>query len=316
VRIVKQQFEDFREIFESTLPAEQTSVVLPTDGAATTESPHLKPGPKMTPAMKRREERRKEIKDLIAAGESIRGVTRNLKIARATVRRYLHHEHLLPDTRRKESKPTNPELYFEYLKQRWDSGCNNAAQLWRELHEQGYKGSHQTLRRYLESWRGNTGAKRSISGKPKILSVWRIAYLLQRHDVAKNPLENRLISKALEQIPGLAEAVSAVRQFTLLLKRRRGDLFSAWLRKATGSKDRSLRNMAVNMNGDRDAIKAAMELDWSNGQLEGQVNHIKVIKRQMYGRGRFGLFRKRVLLAGSQWRPAINPNKERSQAYG
>jgi transposase len=46
---------------------------------------------------------------------------------------------------------------------------------------------------------------------------------------------------------------------------------------------------------DYDAVKAGLTLEWSNGQTEGQVHRLKLLKRQMYGRGRFDLLRKRVL---------------------
>ena len=46
-----------------------------------------------------------------------------------------------------------------------------------------------------------------------------------------------------------------------------------------------------------EAVKAALECEWSNGQVEGQVNRLKLVKRQMYGRAKFDLLRARVLHA-------------------
>ena len=43
--------------------------------------------------------------------------------------------------------------------------------------------------------------------------------------------------------------------------------------------------------------KAALELPWSNGQTEGQVNRLKMLKRQMYGRANLDLLRIRLLYA-------------------
>jgi transposase len=45
------------------------------------------------------------------------------------------------------------------------------------------------------------------------------------------------------------------------------------------------------------AVRAALRLEWSNGQVEGQVTRLKLIKRQMFGRAKFDLLRQRVLLA-------------------
>jgi transposase len=49
---------------------------------------------------------------------------------------------------------------------------------------------------------------------------------------------------------------------------------------------------------DEAAVRAALSLEWSNGQVEGQFNRLKTIKRQMYGRAKFDLLRKRVLKTG------------------
>ena len=49
---------------------------------------------------------------------------------------------------------------------------------------------------------------------------------------------------------------------------------------------------------DHEAVKAALTLEWSNGQVEGQINRLKMIKRQMYGRAGFELLRRRVLSTG------------------
>lgn len=68
-----------------------------------------------------------------------------------------------------------------------------------------------------------------------------------------------------------------------------------WLREAEESKIPELKRFATSLRGDYVAVKAALELPLSNGQVEGQVNRLKLIKRQMYGRAGFQLLRRRVL---------------------
>ena len=46
---------------------------------------------------------------------------------------------------------------------------------------------------------------------------------------------------------------------------------------------------------DAAAVAAAVILPWSNGQVEGQIHRLKLVKRQMYGRAKFELLRCRVL---------------------
>jgi transposase len=60
---------------------------------------------------------------------------------------------------------------------------------------------------------------------------------------------------------------------------------------------RELRSFATGLKADKPAVRAALATPWSNGQVEGQVNRLKMLKRQMYGRAKFDLLRKRFLLA-------------------
>jgi transposase len=70
---------------------------------------------------------------------------------------------------------------------------------------------------------------------------------------------------------------------------------TAWLKACRDSGIAEFASFADGINGDRSAIRAALTLAWSNGQLEGQVNRLKLLKRQMYGRANFDLLRIRVL---------------------
>ncbi|MFZ4139063.1 transposase [Streptomyces koyangensis] len=59
----------------------------------------------------------------------------------------------------------------------------------------------------------------------------------------------------------------------------------------------SLHTLAAGIDRDRDAVTAGLTLPWNSGVVEGHVNRIKMLKRQMFGRAGFALLRKRVLLA-------------------
>jgi len=60
---------------------------------------------------------------------------------------------------------------------------------------------------------------------------------------------------------------------------------------------KELRDFAAGLRRDGSAVRAAVEQPWSNGQTEGQVKRLKLLKRQMYGRASFALLRQRVLHA-------------------
>jgi transposase len=71
----------------------------------------------------------------------------------------------------------------------------------------------------------------------------------------------------------------------------------AWLGTAEASACPEMRGFARGLRQDAAAVQAAMTEPWSNGPVEGQVNRLKMIKRQMYGRAGFTLLRARVLAA-------------------
>ena len=76
-----------------------------------------------------------------------------------------------------------------------------------------------------------------------------------------------------------------------------GDRLDPWLERAGESSVQRLRGFAKRLLADYDAVRAAVSLDWSSGQTEGQINRLKTIKRQMYGRAGLDLLGRRFLLA-------------------
>jgi transposase len=79
----------------------------------------------------------------------------------------------------------------------------------------------------------------------------------------------------------------------------KGSLLKKWIDSAINSGISELRSFAKGLLGDFDVVRNALTMPWSNGQVEGQINKLKMIKRQMYGRASFELLRKRLLLDSS-----------------
>ncbi len=73
--------------------------------------------------------------------------------------------------------------------------------------------------------------------------------------------------------------------------------YAGWRAAVTERQLPDLESFASGLDRDQVAVLAALTLPWSNGQTEGQVNPLKTLKRQMYGRANFDLLRKRVLHA-------------------
>jgi transposase len=86
-----------------------------------------------------------------------------------------------------------------------------------------------------------------------------------------------------------------VQRFTTILRERLDDQLAQWVEDIVSSGIRELVSFAEGLRRDWQAVEAGVRLPWSQGQTEGQVNRLKLIKRQMYGRANFDLLRIRVL---------------------
>jgi transposase len=84
-------------------------------------------------------------------------------------------------------------------------------------------------------------------------------------------------------------------QFRAMLRWRRSDRLLAWIEKATSSGFPFISQFARTLRRDLGAVELAITSPWNNGPMEGHINRLKVLKRQMYGRAGFELLRARVL---------------------
>ena len=123
-----------------------------------------------------------------------------------------------------------------------------------------------------------------------------MAWLLFKPPNEQEPEQQRLVQMFCEACPDVDHAVHLVQQFRRLVTQRLAEELDGWLVSAAAADAPvELQRFAAGLKADFAAVKAALSLPWSNGQTEGQVNRLKGIKRQMYGRANFDLLRKRVL---------------------
>lgn len=251
----------------------------------------------------RRQARHEAVVRAHAAGTSVREVARTLGLARNTVRRYLQVSSL-PQSSRRPPRVTKLTRFEPYLRTRWDAGEQNSAALLREVHALGYTGSASVLRHFLSGWRidpRRSGRRPTIlTGQPapprtRTFSPRYTRWLLV--DAVAQPDTHALAYRdaLLERSPVLRHAQDLVAAFLTLVRARDVQAFPAWLAQAEMSGIPELAGVAGGMRRDSAAIEAALLLEHSQGQTEGQVNRLKLLKRQMYGRAKFDLLRQRVL---------------------
>lgn len=186
------------------------------------------------------------------------------------------------------------EPYLPWLDARWDAGERNAAELWRQLKEHGFRGSL----RVVGEWATRRRKAQSVGADQlaRVPSARTLARLLTTGRNRLTRAETVTVAAVEQGVPVLVEARELVAEFQAMVRSMRPESLSAWLDRAARS---ALASLARGVAKDEAAVRAAMTLPWSNGQTEGQITRLKLVKRQMYGCGKLDLLQARLLGAAS-----------------
>ena len=114
-------------------------------------------------------------------------------------------------------------------------------------------------------------------------------------DAQQAAFHDTFVKQLCQRCAEVTTAHDLTREFFRIVRERRGDALETWLTAAQQSQIAEMSGFSAGLSRDREAVAAGLSLCWSNGQAEGRVNRLKMIKRQMYGRASFDLLRARVL---------------------
>jgi transposase len=226
--------------------------------------------PAVSPAPDRHAIRRARFDEALALhgqGWPVRRIARALGVNRQTVQGWLRSRQL--PMWRQQPRGSTVDRHADHLRRRWDEGCRDAAELWREIRQQGFRGQLRTVQRWVRQCRSpdptapglgrTTGAWRTPSRR-------RVAWLVVADRERLDAREQRFVDALMASAPELGHLISLAREFRTLVR-------------------------------DLAAVRAALSLPWSTGPVEGQISRLKTIKRTMCGRAGFELLRHRVLEA-------------------
>jgi len=249
-----------------------------------------------------RQDRYEEVRACAQQGMTFREIARTLGVARATVSRFVQADSFPEQPPR--PRPNQITRYEPYLRERWNAGEQNTAALWRELREQGYPGAASALRAYLGRWRvgpPKTGRRPGTTQQHPALRTVHLDTLHKTRWLLVQPVEDQdateraYVTTLLTLSPQIAQAQALTVRFLKLVRERNAAGLEGWLVEAERSGLSELRAFARGIRRDREAVDNALRVEWSQGQTEGQVNRVKCLKRQMYGRAGFALLRQRTL---------------------
>lgn len=202
-------------------------------------------------------------------------------------------------------RPRQIDPYIPHLQERWNAGEQNARTLWREIHAQGYAANIGQVRRLVKAWRTPTPAP-GVAGQPLPATAEAISYsprqtrwLLTTADAALSPRDARYLEHLKRLCPQVTEAQRLLLSFHALVAERAPARLDAWLAQGEQSAIAEFIRFAHGVRRDYAAVRAALYSTWSQGPVEGQVNRLKLPKRQMDWARRVSVLRRRKRFASA-----------------
>lgn len=238
---------------------------------------------------KRRDAENATVRALADAGISLKEIPRRTGLSRGTVRRIVRGER--EDVFRPRLSTLVP--FERMLDDLWIEGCRNGAELHRQLCVAGFKGSL----RVVTEWATRKRQEQKAAGTNvprKAPSARTVAKMLTTHRHGATAKQIELLTIITKATPDIVTARDQLDAFHEIVRARQMEALQTWLEKAEGG---PLTSFVVGLRADLAAVEAALREKWSSGQVEGTINKLKLLKRQMYGRANLDLLEARLMSA-------------------
>ncbi len=255
------------------------------------------PEPAETRLAARTKQRHADVQSLVRKGYPISRIARELRLDPHTVRRFATATGLDELLAKTTSRGTLLDEFTAHLHRRWNQGVTDAAVLYREIAAEGYRGSEQTVRRYLRPFRAGAAAPPPVHQPPKVrhLAGWIMTDPDHLDEQDQAQLED-----ARARCPHLDALAGHVTEFAKILTGLHGERLDDWIQAIDADDLPAMHSFTAGLKHDHTAVVNGLTMTHNSGAVEGNVNRVKMIKRQMYGRAKFDLLRKRVLIRTQQ----------------
>jgi transposase len=273
--------------------------------------PHAIPRPAQQRAVQRQARRQAlhaQVWALYRQGWTAPAIAQHLGMSLRTVQRDLRSATFAGRKRRSDHGDSLLNPYKPYLLERWNAGCYTAMRLFRELQQRGYPGSYGPVAAYARRLRHAQGLapgqRRPRRPLPRVaepacqpLTPRRATWLVLRRETTRTAAEGQQLTQLHAQSAAVAEAIDLAQDFARLVRQRQPTQLDPWLQRATASTLEAMQRFASGLRDDYEAVKAGVTLPWSTSLVEGHINRLKMLKRQMFGRARLDLLSRRFVRA-------------------
>lgn len=240
-------------------------------------------------------QRYEAVRALYLQGITLSAIARRFQMGRMTVQKFASAE-TYPDTAPYRVKAGMLHPYEASLRERWQQGCRNGAQLDREIVARGYPGKRQQVTRLVAHLRKQLKAGiTDFSAQLQGLTPRAAVSLLMRRPEKLDSEQQQALVQMRQLHPEIEQVMEVVVSFLKMLRTLQGQQLETWMAMVQQGNIRELQNFVEKLRKDQQAVQAGLTLIWSNGVVEGHVNRLKYLKRTMYGRAKFDLLRQRVL---------------------
>ncbi|MFB9449698.1 ISL3 family transposase [Dactylosporangium vinaceum] len=288
-------WQNLGQAVEKTVNEHRAHLGEPTLQVAVADAP---PAIQQLPELKivaRFREQHAAVHALVATGLSKAAIGRELGLHPATVRKIVRARSVDDLTAITEQRTHLVDDYTGYLHRRWHEGERNATALFREIRQLGYPGGELAVQRYLRRFRHGRGHAAQIGPKPP--SVRKVTSWFMTRPDRLNDAERAALQGIRVHDAALRRLVGHVRAFAVMMTGRHGNRLEEWINAVERDTLAPLASFARGLRRDYDAVHNGLSLPCSSGAVEGTVNRIKMLKRQMFGRAGLDLLRKRILLS-------------------
>jgi len=287
----------------------QQPLLLPAGVVAVPVPPHDIPLPAQQRTAQRQARRQalhEQVWALHRQGWTASAIAQEVGLSLRTVQRDLRTTTFAGRKRRSDHGDSGLTPYKEYLLERWNAGCYTAMRLFRELRQRGYAGGYGVVAAYARRLRQAQGLppghRRVRHPLPAVaeplcqpLTPRRAAWLVLRREAQRTEAEAQQLTQLHMQSAAVAEAIDLAQDFAQCVRQRQPDALDPWLQRATTSTLEALQRFAKGLYEDYEVVKAGVTLPWSTGPVEGHINRLKMLKRQMFGRARLDLLSRRFV---------------------